>query len=257
VGHLGTAQQLQPGAAAIKMPVARVPKRNFRGIGALAGYRDPISTRPCSIPFGSNAENDMDSAIPPGQTIRASVKASNKTGNPWHDPRNGEFTSGPNATSTASTETQKSIKEPPREKSDAKKFIDAHQNETAIIAASLNVPTENILGLSGIESFWGKGSFAKYNNFFSQHAGKKVPFQTGTILTAQGQRMATFRSYLDSGRAFAALYGNAVRGIVDPHAFAQALIKARFNSGNAKTGGNPNFTSSTASTIYSTKRRMH
>jgi len=238
------------------MPVATVPKRNFHWIGVLARRRDPISTRPCSIPFGSNADNDMDNTIPRGQSVRARIKSSNKTGNPWHDSRSGEFTSGPNGTSTASTKAQKSGKEPLREKSDAQKFIDAHQKDAVIIASSLNVPTENILGLSGLESFWGKGPFAKYNNFFSQHADKMVPFQTGTILTAQGQKMATFRSYIDSGRAFAALYGNAVRGIADPHAFAQALIKVRFNSGNAKTGGNPNFASSTASTIYSTKRRM-
>ena len=158
----------------------------------------------------------MDSKIPPGQNVPGNFKSSNRSGNPWHDPRNGEFTSGPNGARTSSTTAFSSQKGPPSAKSDAQNFIDAHQKDAAIIAANLNVPTENILGLSGIESFWGKGPFARYNNFFSQHAGKKVPFQMDSILTAQAQKMATFRSYLDSGRAFSALYGNSVRGIADP-----------------------------------------
>jgi len=94
----------------------------------------------------------MDNKISPRQAVPESFKSSNKSGNPWHDPRNGEFTSGPNGARTSPTTAPSSQKNAPREKSDAQNFIDAHQKDAAIIAASLNVPTENILGLSGIES---------------------------------------------------------------------------------------------------------
>ena len=143
------------------------------------------------------------------------------------------------------------------ESSDAIKFIDSHYKDAAIIAASLRVPTEMILGLSGIESNWGRSRFAREgNNYFSQHAGKHVPFQKGSMTSQRDGMMSTFGSYIESGRSFEALYGNAVRGIQDPIAFAQALVYARFNSGQKGNGGNKDFVTSTAATIKSTKHRM-
>ncbi|WP_353228891.1 glucosaminidase domain-containing protein [Novosphingobium sp.] len=145
----------------------------------------------------------MNNEYNPGQTILGSLKSANKLGNPWHDARNGEFTSGPAAASVSPSSANATKKDLPREHSHAMDFIETHHKDAATIAASLNVPTEMILGLSGIESKWGQGRFAvQGNNYFSQHAGKHVPFQQGSIVSRGDGPMAAFASYLDSGRCF-------------------------------------------------------
>jgi hypothetical protein len=39
----------------------------------------------------------MSDEIPLKRAVSGTLKSGNKSGNPWHDPLNGEFTSGPNA----------------------------------------------------------------------------------------------------------------------------------------------------------------
>jgi hypothetical protein len=107
------------------------------------------------------------SKIQIGQSTLGALKSGNKIGNPWHNPRNGEFASGPGGASASSSPTTATQKDSPREKSDVMNFVVEHRKDAAIIAASLDVPTEMILGLSGAETLWGKGRFAvQGNNFF-------------------------------------------------------------------------------------------
>ena len=84
-------------------------------------------------------------------------------------------------------------------------FIKLHKLDAAQVAADLAVPTENLLGLSGIESKWGAGPFATNgrNNFFSLHGGSDAPFANGSVTSAQDGTLSTFPSYLDSARSFA------------------------------------------------------
>ncbi|MEA1651819.1 glucosaminidase domain-containing protein [Nitrospirillum sp. BR 11164] len=95
------------------------------------------------------------------------------------------------------------------------------------IAAKLNVPVENILGVSALESGWGgqnpDSRFAKEgNNYFGQHAHSK--YENGTMLNKEGDiEMSTFASPEDSFRSFAESHGDLIRGVRDPEEFARKL----------------------------------
>ena len=135
-------------------------------------------------------------------------------------------------------------------------FIQAHQADAATVAQQLGVPTQNVLGLSGIESRWGTSNAAmSANNFFGLHGGANAPFANGSWTTGGGVQMSAFPSYLASAQSFAAQYGPTVSGISDPTAFAQALVRAGFNPATAPAG-NPNFVADTASTINTTAVKM-
>jgi Mannosyl-glycoprotein endo-beta-N-acetylglucosaminidase len=124
-------------------------------------------------------------------------------------------------------------------------FIHTNQAAAATIAQRLNVPTQNILGLSGIESAWGQSNAAlQANNFFGLHGGANAPFATGVWYTSGGVAMSSFPSYLASGQSFAAQFGSFVKGVSNRTAFAEALVKAGFNPATAAGGGNPNFVAS-------------
>ncbi len=135
-------------------------------------------------------------------------------------------------------------------------FIHAHQDDAATVARQLTVPTQNVLGISGIESNWGQSNAAVFaNNFFGLHGGADAPFANGVWFTRGGVGMSTFPSYLASARSFAAQWGAFVRGIGDPTQFAQALVNAGFNPGMPPLG-NPDFVDDTAATINATAGRM-
>ena len=136
------------------------------------------------------------------------------------------------------------------------KFTQDHQDDAATAAQQLKVPTQNVLGLSANESSWGTSSAAQEaNNFFGLHGGADAPFANGVWYTKKGVAMSSFPSYLESAKSFAAQYGKFVAGITDPTEFAQALVKAGFNSGKAP-GGDPKFVEKTVGTIASVARRM-
>jgi flagellum-specific peptidoglycan hydrolase FlgJ len=148
-----------------------------------------------------------------------------------------------------------STKNPVCNSENAVAFIKAHMHDAAAVATQLEVSTENILGLSGIESAWGLNRFAKEgNNFFSLHGGASAPFATGSMQALKGAWMSTFPSYLASAQSFAKQYGNLVQGKSDPEEFAKGLMP-RFNSGKAPLG-NPDFIKDTVNTIQMTKKRM-
>jgi hypothetical protein len=137
------------------------------------------------------------------------------------------------------------------------RFIDQHYAAAAKVAKELGVPVENILGLSALESGWGKDRFAQngLNNYFSMHY--PAPFASSYVWTLNGKvRMATFASYEDSLRSWANRYADLVRGISDPAEFAAALQDAGaygINPDGSKVQG---FVQSTANTIIGIGRRL-
>jgi len=136
------------------------------------------------------------------------------------------------------------------------RFIHTNKAAAATVARQLGIPTENVLGLSGIESTWGRNNAAiQANNFFGLHGGANAPFATGVWYTSGGTKMSSFPSYLASAQSFAAQYGSYVQGVTNPTAFAQSLVQAGFNSGRLP-GGNPNFVRDTARVIKDTAGRM-
>jgi hypothetical protein len=138
-------------------------------------------------------------------------------------------------------------------------FVQKHKADAAAIAKELNTKTEFILGLSARETGYGVGRFAtEGNNFFSletrvAHKGDTpthlFPNSTGWIQAKDDPLVfvATYASYLDSAKSFAAIYGDDVRGIQNAGEFLAALKKAGFND-------NPDFTDT--GVIDMVKRRM-
>jgi hypothetical protein len=75
--------------------------------------------------------------------------------------------------------------------SDAVGFVKNHESEAAAVAKQLGIPTEFVLGLSAIESTWGKSNAAvKANNFFGLHGNADAPFANGVWITSGGVSMS-------------------------------------------------------------------
>lgn len=129
-------------------------------------------------------------------------------------------------------------KDPTTEKKE--KFVSKFYSYAKEIAAELDVPVENILGLCALESGWGgvdkESRFAREgNNFFSQHA--PAPFSNGTMQNEDDKvKVSTFATIGDSFRSFVTQYGRHVKGIHDPATFAAALQDAGKYGINATTG---------------------
>ena len=94
------------------------------------------------------------------------------------------------------------------------------------------MPVENVLGVSALESRWGESRFAvNGNNYFGLHY--PAPHATGYLMTLRGNaRVATFASYADSARSFAAVVSSFAPGVANPAGFAAAL----YNSGKFGVG---------------------
>jgi len=144
------------------------------------------------------------------------VPAGNPDGGQWTDEDVGETRENdlplePAAAESDETQVRK------------ERFVDAHLGDAKNIADLLGVPVENILGLSALESDWGRSRFAREgNNFFGIHYPAR--YATGWV-PARGStaRVATFASYADSLRSFFATSGSVVRGVIDPAKFAAGL----------------------------------
>ncbi len=139
----------------------------------------------------------------------------------------------------------------------AVEFVAKHRNAAELLAKQYNVPTENILGLAAHESQHGVGRIAKdNNNFFSMHA--PAPLQIGEDV-ARGNskvRVAKFSSFYQSGQSFLIRFGPAIKGKSNPQDFAEALIKAHFNSGSSANGGRDGYAAFLVQAIKKVKARM-
>jgi hypothetical protein len=166
---------------------------------------------------------------------------------------------GSAAVAQAAQNTDKPRKQPcPSGPANVSDFIHAHQAEADALSKTSGVPSDYLLGLSGWESQWGANRFAAQgNNFFSLHGGASAPFANGSMqaLRPPYASLSTFPSYFASGQSFLSQYGSGLSSATSPTAFAQQLIKNHFNSGNAKTGGNPNFIPNTVTGIGMVARR--
>jgi hypothetical protein len=108
-----------------------------------------------------------------------------------------------------------------------------------------------ILGVSALESGWGSGNFAsnRRNDFFNLESTSTTkvpnpplfPFSTGWYAASGSKALvATYASYLDSARSFAAIDGKFIQGVNDPTDFATRLQKlAKFGIG--PNGPDPTF----------------
>ncbi len=76
----------------------------------------------------------------------------------------------------------------------AVEFVAKYRVDAKVIADSLDVPLENILGLAAYESSYGSGRIASQNNnYFSMHA--PAPFETGEDNAQRSQvKIAVFNS---------------------------------------------------------------
>jgi hypothetical protein len=128
-------------------------------------------------------------------------------------------------------------------------FVSKHFNDAAKAAAELGVPVENILGISALESGWGKSSFAVHNNYFGIHHPAYLEVNSFPTKTA-GVRGATFASYADSLKSFLHSSGYLVRGKSDPATFAAALQDSGKFGIDPDTGGKvPGYVAHSAATM--------
>jgi RHS repeat-associated protein len=142
-------------------------------------------------------------------------------------------------------------------------FVKSHQADAASVAKQLNVPTENVLGLSAHESQWGAGSFISRNGlgnaFFSEEGGSQPSLSNGAMHPTGNPAVTvwSFPSYLSSAQAFAARYGKVVNGITNPSQFASKLQKVGFNTGTTAGNGTPGWSDQVVRDIANTKTRMN
>jgi len=136
------------------------------------------------------------------------------------------------------------------------KFTDDHLVDAEKVAKELNVPVENILGLSALESSWGRSHVATMaNNYLGIHS--PAPGATGYIVTAEGAKVATFASYADCLNSFVRIAGARVRNVSDPSQFASILQNARLFGIDPEDGSKvPTFVSQTAATIRGFRARI-
>jgi RHS repeat-associated protein len=132
----------------------------------------------------------------------------------------------------------------------AVEYVKLHLADAATAGEPIGVPGVNILGLSAAETGYGTNRFAvAANNFFSLHGGANAPYANGSVQAQHGPSLSTFPSFLASAQSFVVPYRAYVRGLSAPAAFVQGLIRAHFNTGNAATGGDPDFARNTVNVI--------
>jgi flagellum-specific peptidoglycan hydrolase FlgJ len=136
-------------------------------------------------------------------------------------------------------------------------FVSKYKVVCQPIADQLNLPVENLLGLAAQESQYGTGRIAReLNNYFSMHAPAPLQIGAEAPLGNASIKVAKFDSFQKSAQSFATSFGAAVRGQREPMAFAQALVRSGYNTGNAKTGGRDGFAQYLADIIIAVRGRM-
>ena len=128
---------------------------------------------------------------------------------------------------------------------DAVTFIHKFRADCGPIAKQLGGSIENILGLAVQESeYGGEGRIAfEYNNYFSMHAPAPLQIRVESARKDSKVKIAVYSSFSASAQSLVMRYGSFVKGVSGSKKFAEALIRARFNSGSAKNGGRDGFAS--------------
>ncbi|WP_218570318.1 glucosaminidase domain-containing protein [Pseudomonas mangiferae] len=113
------------------------------------------------------------------------------------------------------------------------------------------------LSSSAQESQYGSGRIARdYHNYFSMHAPALLQVGEGEARNNPSVRLARYSSFGQAAESFAARYGASVRGVKDVHQFANALVRAGFNSGDDMNGGKTGFANYLIGIIGMVKIRM-
>ncbi len=104
------------------------------------------------------------------------------------------------------------------------RFVAAHLGEAAFWAKQIEVPVENFLGLSALESGWGEKPIATDDkNFFGIHAPAVFSIGARQAKDNPNVWIAQFPSYGASAGSFIQRAGNLIRKISDPTEFARRL----------------------------------
>jgi len=137
-------------------------------------------------------------------------------------------------------------------------FVEAHLADAQKIADELGVPVENILALSALESNWGDSSFAsKGNNFFGIHCPARIALDCVPARENPKVKVATFASYANSARSFAAANRDTIEGKSDPREFAAALQNSGKFGIDPKDGSKvPAYVDGVAATIRSAEIKL-
>lgn len=138
-------------------------------------------------------------------------------------------------------------------------WINANGAAATSVASSVGTTEANILGISALESGWGTGPFVQggRNDYFNLEKTKTkknpnptpLPFSTGWApASGSNQLVATYSSYLNSAKSFAAVENKIINGVTDPTTFATNLqTLGKFGIG--PNGPNPKFVSDVVSII--------
>lgn len=136
-------------------------------------------------------------------------------------------------------------------------FVHKYEKACQAVAIRLDVPVENILGLAAQESEYGQGRIATdLNNYFSMHAPAKYQIGAEPPKKNPKIKVAKFATFEQCAESFEYKFGDAVRGKKDPAEFAQALIRAKYNSGDSSTGGRTGFAMYLVGIIKAVKVRL-
>jgi RHS repeat-associated protein len=120
-------------------------------------------------------------------------------------------------------------------------YMKNHLADAGRVAANLNVPVQDILGLSAEESgFTGtSNAVTQAKNYFSLHGAPPKGFSLppGTVgggfyRSLKDGYLIVFTGYLDSGMYFANKYSNLIKGVGDPDEFAKILHGHGYGVGN-------------------------
>jgi hypothetical protein len=153
--------------------------------------------------------------------------AGSAEGGQWTSDGGGAGTEGAQGTNDGGAEADGNIRPAAAQVSEVQarkeRFVDAHLADAQKAAEELQIPVENILGISALESTWGTSRFAtEGNNFFGIHY--PAPYAIGYLRAEKSRtKVAIFASYADSLKSFIALSGPLIQGKSDPEAFAAAL----------------------------------
>jgi RHS repeat-associated protein len=139
-------------------------------------------------------------------------------------------------------------------------WINAHGADASAVASPLGTTEADVLGLSALESGWGSGPFVGQgrNAYFDLETlktqknpnPKLLPFSTGWATASENPNklVATYDSYLNSAKSFAAVEGRLIKGVTDPARFATILQQqGRFGIGS--NGPLPSFVPNLVSII--------
>ena len=140
---------------------------------------------------------------------------------------------------------------------DAVGFVKIFSPYCVQVAKDLDIPLENLVGLAAEESGYGSGRISiDCKNFFSMRS--PAPGQIGFEFARDDPKVkvAKYGRAIDSVESFKTKWGPFVQGKKDPVDFANALVRAGFNTGKNGNGGRAGFANYLVGIIISVKERL-